>query len=67
MDPHPIRPAVLMRMPAQLSGGMQKRVALARAVATEPDIILYDDPTGGLDPISVTRIGDMIEKLQTAT
>jgi phospholipid/cholesterol/gamma-HCH transport system ATP-binding protein len=55
---------VLMRMPAQLSGGMQKRVALARAVATEPRIILYDDPTGGLDPISVTRIGDMIEHLQ---
>lgn len=55
---------VLTRMPAQLSGGMQKRVALARAVATEPSIILYDDPTGGLDPISVTRIGDMIENLQ---
>jgi phospholipid/cholesterol/gamma-HCH transport system ATP-binding protein len=55
---------VLLRMPSQLSGGMQKRVALARAVATEPNIILYDDPTGGLDPISVTRIGDMIEKLQ---
>ncbi|PRQ08729.1 ABC transporter ATP-binding protein [Enhygromyxa salina] len=55
---------VLMRMPAQLSGGMQKRVGLARAVATEPNTILYDDPTGGLDPISVTRIGDMIEHLQ---
>ena len=57
-------PEVLTRMPSQLSGGMQKRVALARAVATEPNTILYDDPTGGLDPISVTRIGDMIEHLQ---
>ena len=55
---------VLLRMPAQLSGGMQKRVALARAVATRPTMILYDDPTGGLDPQSVTRIGDMIENLQ---
>ncbi len=55
---------ILTRMPAQLSGGMQKRVALARAVATRPKIILYDDPTGGLDPQSVTRIGDMIEHLQ---
>jgi phospholipid/cholesterol/gamma-HCH transport system ATP-binding protein len=52
-------------MPAQLSGGMQKRVGLARAVATKPNTILYDDPTGGLDPISVTRIGDMIENLQS--
>lgn len=58
-------PEVLTRMPSQLSGGMQKRVALARAVATKPRMILYDDPTGGLDPISVTRIGDMIEHLQT--
>ncbi|MFV8749742.1 ABC transporter ATP-binding protein [Nannocystaceae bacterium ST9] len=57
-------PEILTRMPAQLSGGMQKRVALARAVATSPKIILYDDPTGGLDPQSVTRIGDMIENLQ---
>lgn len=57
-------PEILERMPAELSGGMRKRVALARAVATRPKIILYDDPTGGLDPQSVTRIGDMMEQLQ---
>ena len=46
-------------MPAELSGGMQKRVALARAIAAEPDIIFFDEPTTGLDPI----MGDVINEL----
>jgi phospholipid/cholesterol/gamma-HCH transport system ATP-binding protein len=46
--------------PAQLSGGMQKRVGLARALALQPDIILYDEPTAGLDPIMATNISQLI-------
>ena len=46
--------------PAQLSGGMQKRVGLARALALKPDIILYDEPTAGLDPIMATNISQLI-------
>ncbi len=45
---------------AQLSGGMQKRVGLARALALKPDIILYDEPTAGLDPIMATNISQLI-------
>jgi len=49
--------------PAELSGGMQKRVGLARAIATEPDIIFFDEPTTGLDPIMADVINDLIVKV----
>lgn len=52
------------KMPSELSGGMKKRVGLARAIATEPDIILYDEPTTGLDPVTAQRINDLIIELQ---
>lgn len=51
-------------MPADLSGGMKKRVALARAIAGEPELILYDEPTTGLDPMSARRINDLIRSIQ---
>jgi phospholipid/cholesterol/gamma-HCH transport system ATP-binding protein len=49
--------------PAELSGGMQKRVALARAIAAEPEIIFFDEPTTGLDPIMADVINDLIVRL----
>jgi phospholipid/cholesterol/gamma-HCH transport system ATP-binding protein len=48
------------KMPSEISGGMKKRVALARAIAAEPDIILYDEPTTGLDPITADLINELI-------
>ena len=53
---------VLDKYPSELSGGMQKRVALARAIATNPDIIFFDEPTTGLDPITSGMINELIVK-----
>ncbi|MCQ2743885.1 MAG: ATP-binding cassette domain-containing protein [bacterium] len=55
------------KFPSELSGGMQKRVSFARAIVTEPKIILYDEPTAGLDPISSTLIEDYIVRLKNET
>lgn len=55
---------VQSKLPAELSGGQRKRVALARAIALNPEIILYDEPTTGLDPIRADSINDLIIKLQ---
>ncbi|QQA44095.1 ABC transporter ATP-binding protein [Pelagovum pacificum] len=58
-------PEVADRLPAELSGGMQKRVGLARAIAAEPDIIFFDEPTTGLDPIMAGVINDLIREIVT--
>jgi len=57
-------PDVRKKMPAQLSGGQRKRIALARAIALGPRVILYDEPTTGLDPVRSDVINELILKLQ---
>ena len=52
------------KLPSQISGGMKKRVGLARALALDPDILLFDEPTAGLDPITASEIEELILKLK---
>ena len=60
-----LSPAVADQFPAELSGGMQKRVGLARAIAAEPEIIFFDEPTTGLDPIMAGVINALIREIVT--
>jgi len=56
-------PGTQKKMPSELSGGMRKRVALARSIALEPEIILYDEPTTGLDPVTSEKIAQLIAEM----
>lgn len=58
-----LTPDVAEKFPAELSGGMQKRVGLARAIAAEPQVIFFDEPTTGLDPIMAGVINDLIREI----
>ena len=57
-------PGIEDMQPADLSGGMRKRVALARSIAVQPEVVLYDEPTTGLDPINTARVNQLIMRLK---
>ncbi len=59
-----LQPEVAKKMPSELSGGMRKRVGIARAIAGNPTYLLYDEPTSGLDPVNSDVIDTLIERLQ---
>ena len=64
---HLTDPGVLEKKPAELSGGMKKRVGVARALSMEPEIVLWDEPTTGLDPVTADAINDLIQETQELT
>jgi phospholipid/cholesterol/gamma-HCH transport system ATP-binding protein len=60
-------PGIEEKLPDELSGGMKKRVAMARAVATSPRLVFYDEPTSGLDPLMARTIDDLMVRLRDSS